>query len=242
MLELYATWDECRIGRKLWMMYEALSSWWVVHSKVFYLSPSFKHVLPSKLRYLWKTLLFWFLDKYNEQRQEVSVYPLWSGCGLLLVGSACSVPALCPPSRFEALPCLCARSYTCFVGGRWLTRCPAPRTCPVVVIGSTLLSMEIPPRDPNLTPDHRPSAEELARLHADRRSAVWVQHEPLDPSHLCHTVNRRLRSPVRQSNSNMPRSFLVKNHHNSRKWKHGKLKPKNEGKIFVLLSLLMPLK
>lgn len=87
-----------------------------------------------------------------------------------------------PPSsssakQFEVLPCPYSERLSPFIHlfcwgyADWHTE-PAPCTCPFFVIGSTLVSMEIPPRDPWLTPDHRYPAEECARPQADRRSAV----------------------------------------------------------------------
>lgn len=141
------------------------ASWWIVPSKVFFLAPSFQHVLTIKTRISLKNLkaiLVW-------KRQESSFSSFWSGCGLLLV------PALWPPSGFNGFR---APSCTCFVDG-------------------PLIDMLGPP----------PARGRLLLLVV---------------------INR-------QSGSNMPRSFLVKNHHSNRTWKHGKGKPKSEGKVCLAL-------
>lgn len=91
-------------------------------------------------------------------------------------------------------------------------------------------------------PDRRPSARELARLHAERTLSCPSPARAAGPRPPLPQREPAPDSPRRQSSSNMPRSFLVKNHHGSRKWKHDKLKPTSQGEMLLFFHCLCPLR
>lgn len=109
---------------------------------------------------------------------------------------------------------------------------PAPCTCPFIVIGSTLVCVEIPPRDPWLTLDRLQSVE-CARPQEDRFTAAARSLPHHRRQLLPSTGGRRPPSPLTDSSEesdNMPRSFLVKTHQSSKKPNCGGLRTQTEGK------------
>lgn len=159
---------------------------------------------------------------------------LFSSCFLALMTKPVSVLCVCVNSPLHT-PVLLGYAD-------WHAE-PAPLHCPFLLIGATLACMEIPSRDPWLTPDRVRWAWECARPQTGTHTHATARSLSL-PRTLTH-IRRQLlpltggRRPLslcterREEADSMPRSFLVKKHQSgSKKANYGGLKSETEGKTW----------